>query len=129
MAGECQYPGDERCGRIHTYQNGCRGDDCRTTATEMRRRYRDGYDPNQETNRLIEALKPAGPWVVRAACRGADIDLFFPSLGEKAEPAKAICATCPVTEQCLQLALDNGEKFGVWGGLSESQRRKLRRAA
>ena len=61
------------------------------------------------------------------ACRGADAELFFPDRGESLEPAKAVCAACAVSAECLQYALDAGERFGVWGGTSERERRKLRR--
>ncbi|MBV8980855.1 MAG: WhiB family transcriptional regulator [Acidimicrobiia bacterium] len=54
---------------------------------------------------------------------------FFPVRGEEARPAKAICARCLVKDQCLAYALDNGDKFGIWGGLSERERRRLRRSA
>ena len=55
---------------------------------------------------------PDGP-----ACAGADPDLFFPLPGESADPAKAICAACPVRAECLALARARGEQFGVWGGV------------
>jgi Transcription factor WhiB len=54
---------------------------------------------------------PAGP-----ACRGADPELFFPVAGQPAEPAKAICAGCPVRAGCLAAARARGERFGIWGG-------------
>lgn len=67
-------------------------------------------------------------WQHRAACRrpGVDPDAFYPDKGESTRPAKRICAGCPVTAECLQYALDNNERWGVFGGLSERERRKLR---
>jgi WhiB family redox-sensing transcriptional regulator len=62
------------------------------------------------------------------SCRGMDPDVFFPDRGESLAPAKAICAECIVRDECLEFALDQGERFGVWGGTSERERRKLRRA-
>lgn len=62
------------------------------------------------------------------ACVGADPDLFFPDRGESLEPAKKICADCIVQEECLEYALELGERFGVWGGTSERERRRIRRA-
>lgn len=53
-----------------------------------------------------------------AACRGADPGLFFPLPGEDDGPAKAVCARCPITRQCLARALANGEPWGVWGGVN-----------
>lgn len=66
-------------------------------------------------------------WQAAAACRGTDPDLFFTERGEKTSDAKAVCGGCPVREECLDYALDNVEKFGVWGGLSERERRRVRR--
>lgn len=76
-----------------------------------------------------DTLEPAGQWVKHGACR-EDADAMFPGTnGHDIEYAKAICRRCPVVERCLQWALDTGEEFGVWGGLSEGERRKLRRRA
>jgi WhiB family transcriptional regulator, redox-sensing transcriptional regulator len=61
------------------------------------------------------------------ACRGSDPDLFFPDRGESLEPAKRICSQCVVRDECLEHALANGERFGVWGGTSERERRRIRR--
>jgi WhiB family redox-sensing transcriptional regulator len=73
---------------------------------------------------------PAGQhwagWRYRAACRGTDLDLFFPGRGEPAEPARQICASCPVWQPCLDYALSRGIVHGIWGGLSERDRRALR---
>lgn len=66
-------------------------------------------------------------WQQRAACRGSDPELFFPDRGEDADPAKKICADCPVRQECLEAALARGERFGIWGGMSERERRKIRR--
>lgn len=66
-------------------------------------------------------------WQDRAACRGMNPDLFFPARGEETRQAKKVCARCPVREECLDFALENAEKFGIWGGLSERERRGERR--
>lgn len=66
-------------------------------------------------------------WQDRAACQGVDPDLFFPERGESTEEAKEVCRGCTVRSECLELALQNGEKFGIWGGLSERERRRVRR--
>lgn len=66
-------------------------------------------------------------WPQAARCRGVDPDLFFPTRGEAVEPARALCRQCPVRAQCLATALIKGEKFGTWGGLTELERRPLRR--
>ncbi|MDE0803430.1 MAG: WhiB family transcriptional regulator [Acidimicrobiales bacterium] len=62
------------------------------------------------------------------SCRGVDPDVFFPDRGESLAPAQAICAECIVSDECLEYALANGERFGVWGGTSERERRRIRRA-
>ena len=62
------------------------------------------------------------------SCRGMDPDIFFPDRGESLTPAKTVCADCIVRDECLEYALDNRERFGVWGGTSERERRRLRRA-
>lgn len=66
-------------------------------------------------------------WRDDAACARVDGEVWFPNTGESPRPAKAICATCPVTNQCLQWALDTNERYGVYGGLTENERRALRR--
>lgn len=67
-----------------------------------------------------------------AACRDADPDLFFPigSTGPalvQTEEAKMVCQGCPVRQECLRWALENGQDAGVWGGLDETERRALKR--
>jgi WhiB family redox-sensing transcriptional regulator len=64
-------------------------------------------------------------WRQRAACRGVDPDVFYPSTDEEAEEAKAICRICPVRESCLEYALVNRERDGVWGGATERERRRI----
>jgi WhiB family redox-sensing transcriptional regulator len=66
-------------------------------------------------------------WRDEVACRDEDTDIFFPLTDEDAGPALAICATCPVREECLEFALITRQDDGVWGGLTETQRRRLRR--
>jgi WhiB family redox-sensing transcriptional regulator len=68
-----------------------------------------------------------GSWRVHAACRGVDPDLFFPARGEMTAPAKAVCSSCPVRSECLTDALEQREKFGIWGGRSERERRQIRK--
>jgi WhiB family redox-sensing transcriptional regulator len=66
-------------------------------------------------------------WQERANCLGVDPDLFFPERGASTREAKGVCGGCEVRLECLEYALCNGEKFGIWGGLSERERRRLRR--
>jgi WhiB family redox-sensing transcriptional regulator len=67
------------------------------------------------------------PWQRQANCMGVDPDLFFPERGASTREAKEVCRGCVVREDCLEHALSNGEKFGIWGGLSERERRRIRR--
>ena len=72
-------------------------------------------------------------WQKRAACRGSDANLFFaPTQQETKEErtareahAKSVCARCPVREQCLSFALTTRESHGIWGGLNETERRRM----
>ena len=66
-------------------------------------------------------------WQDQANCLGVDPDLFFPERGASTREAKEVCRGCVVRLECLEFALVNGEKFGIWGGLSERERRRLRR--
>jgi WhiB family redox-sensing transcriptional regulator len=87
------------------------------------------------TSHLPATDLPVNPnWRARAACRTEDPDLFFPvgNTGPalyQIEEAKAVCRRCPVMERCLQWALDSGQEHGVWGGLSEDDRRRMKRRA
>jgi len=67
-------------------------------------------------------------WKAKANCMGVDPDFFFPERGASTREAKQVCRGCVVREDCLEYALANGEKFGIWGGLSERERRRIRRA-
>lgn len=64
----------------------------------------------------------------QANCHGVDPSLFFPERGSSSEPAKAVCRGCEVRSECLSLALESNERFGVWGGMSERERRRVRSA-
>jgi len=85
---------------------------------------------------LAAALKPLGikpehDWRFYARCKEVDPDLFFPvgttgPAEAQLRAAKSVCAPCPVQEICLQWALDTGQDAGVWGGLSEEERRAIR---
>lgn len=66
-------------------------------------------------------------WQDYANCLGVDPELFFPARGESTKEAKEVCRGCVVREECLEQALMNTEKFGIWGGMSERERRGLRR--
>jgi WhiB family redox-sensing transcriptional regulator len=73
-------------------------------------------------------------WRHRAACRDVDPELFFP-IGNtgpalmQIEEAKQVCRSCSMVDACLKWALESGQDAGVWGGLSEDERRALKRRA
>lgn len=66
-------------------------------------------------------------WREDAACRDEDTAIFFPSNDAEAALAAAFCASCPVREQCLEFALETRQIDGIWGGLTEPERRRVRR--
>jgi len=74
---------------------------------------------------LIRALATASGrpehWRDRALCAQADPEMFFPSKGKPARPAKRICQACEVRAECLDYALQAGEEHGIWGGLTTGQ--------
>ena len=74
---------------------------------------------------LAAPARFAARWRELAACRGADLGLFFPERGESAESARRVCARCPVREPCLDYAVTNRIVHGVWGGLTGRERRAL----
>jgi len=75
---------------------------------------------------LAAPARFAARWRELAACRGADLNLFFPERGESAGAARQVCAACPVRQACLDYAISNRIVHGVWGGLTERERRALR---
>ncbi|WP_084155190.1 WhiB family transcriptional regulator [Agrococcus lahaulensis] len=68
-------------------------------------------------------------WQADALCAETDPEAFFPEKGGSTRDAKRICESCEVRAECLEYALENDERFGIWGGLSERERRKLRKLA
>jgi WhiB family transcriptional regulator, redox-sensing transcriptional regulator len=76
---------------------------------------------------VMETLTEERRWQEQANCLGVDPDLFFPERGASTKEAKSVCRACEVRTDCLEYALTNSEKFGIWGGLSERERRRVRR--
>ena len=123
-----------RHGTVTSYSNGgCRCDDCRQANADYRRQRRAEMTPASEPARLFE---PPPPWFQFAACnpRWADrpldqwVDLFFPTSGESTREAKEICDECPAKAACADHAMATGQTIGIWGGTSERERRRIRRA-
>lgn len=74
---------------------------------------------------LFDAVEES--WQDRALCAQTDPEAFFPEKGGSTREAKRICQGCEVKAECLEYALHNDERFGIWGGLSERERRRLKR--
>lgn len=70
----------------------------------------------------------APPWMAEADCAQTDPEAFFPERGGSTREAKKVCATCLVQAECLDYALDHDERHGIWGGLSERERRRIKKA-
>jgi WhiB family redox-sensing transcriptional regulator len=79
--------------------------------------------------KVADLIGDAPEWHERALCAQTDPEAFFPEKGGSTREAKRICARCEVKAECLEFALAQDERFGIWGGLSERERRKLKRRA
>ena len=94
-----------------------------------------GVDLLREPLRIVEPFGEAAgeaeepDWQERALCAQTDPEAFFPEKGGSTREAKRICSGCEVRAECLEYALAHDERFGIWGGLSERERRKLKRRA
>ena len=77
---------------------------------------------------LAAPARFAARWRELAACRGADLEVFFPGRGESAGPTRQVCAACPVRQPCLDYAVSNRITHGIWGGMTERERRPLQSA-
>lgn len=80
-----------------------------------------------EPSHLVSLDLVERPWASYAACRDADPDIFFAANDSAAEEALRICGGCAVKAECLDWALEMGARYGVWGGMTEGQRRKAAR--
>lgn len=77
--------------------------------------------------RVADLLGNAPVWQERALCAQIDPELFFPEKGGSTKEAKRICSRCEVKPECLTYALNHDERFGIYGGMSERERRLLKR--
>jgi WhiB family redox-sensing transcriptional regulator len=97
--------------------------------TEARkRRLAESRRLREEAAALVQIRTEERSWQELGACVGIEVNLFFPERGGSTTEAKEVCRGCVVRETCLEYALSNGEKFGIWGGLSERERRRVRKA-
>ncbi len=80
---------------------------------------------------LVSPVEDEGAlvWHESALCAQTDPEAFFPEKGGSTREAKRVCLSCDVRSECLDFALANDERFGIWGGLSERERRKLKKRA
>ncbi|AIJ25905.1 transcription factor WhiB [Amycolatopsis methanolica 239] len=87
--------------------------------------------PEVELGELVDLFDNDEPpeWQDRALCAQTDPEAFFPEKGGSTREAKRICQGCEVKGECLEYALAHDERFGIWGGLSERERRKLKKRA
>ena len=76
-----------------------------------------------------DALPPELAWQERALCAQTDPEAFFPEKGGSTREAKRVCMSCEVRAECLDYALAKDERFGIWGGLSERERRRVKKQA
>ena len=74
-----------------------------------------------------ESFEDDDQWQERGLCAQTDPEAFFPEKGGSTREAKRICQGCEVRDRCLEYALANDERFGIWGGVSERERRRLKR--
>jgi len=87
----------------------------------------DTLDDTYEFDILQVPVLDERPWAVFAACKGVYDVTFFPQTKDEERIARTVCSMCPVDVDCLNHALETNERFGIWGGLNERERRKLAR--
>jgi putative component of membrane protein insertase Oxa1/YidC/SpoIIIJ protein YidD len=110
-------------GERWVYLRGCRCAPCKRASSEYQRQWRQ----NQLADQFhYPPRERGGAWRAKAACLGLN-DLFFVRSGESIQPALAICNACEVQTECRQYAIDAREKFGIWGGIGERARRRMKR--
>lgn len=85
-----------------------------------------GYGVDRDAD---AAFPPELEWQERALCAQTDPEAFFPEKGGSTREAKRVCLACEVRADCLEYALANDERFGIWGGLSERERRRVKKRA
>jgi WhiB family redox-sensing transcriptional regulator len=97
---------------------------------ELVPRERVGVAGSVETDlgRAVE-VRGIASWQDRALCAQTDPEAFFPEKGGSTREAKKVCVGCEVRGECLEYALEHDERFGIWGGLSERERRRLKKRA
>lgn len=110
------------------YCRGCRCGPCREAGARYRKERRDGPPREPFLGSIFEPVEVETEWKSRANCHGMDPEIFFPTRGGFVLVAQRVCNECEVRAECLEFALANHENRGVWGGTSENERRRIRRA-
>jgi WhiB family transcriptional regulator, redox-sensing transcriptional regulator len=87
----------------------------------------EGMGVVSELTVVLAELDEAVSWQDQALCAQTDPEAFFPEKGGSTREAKRVCGRCEVRSECLEYALAHDERFGIWGGLSERERRRLKR--
>jgi WhiB family redox-sensing transcriptional regulator len=91
--------------------------------------HRTGGEGVTEVFPLFGGFDEEMSWQERALCAQTDPESFFPEKGGSTREAKRVCLACEVKAECLEYALAHDERFGIWGGLSERERRRLKKKA
>lgn len=87
----------------------------------------DGITTYTDVGTLMDGLVFLGqPWMARGHCAQTDPEAFYPEKGGSTREAKSVCHGCPVAAECLDYALEHDERHGIWGGLSERERRRIK---
>lgn len=76
----------------------------------------------------LDLLGRPPEWQELGTCAQTDPDAFYPEKGGSVREAKAVCNRCPVTAECLDYAIRRDERYGVWGGTTERERRAIKRS-
>lgn len=87
------------------------------------------WDLSLSLGTIHDLNSSSNAWMAESLCAQVDPELFFPDKGASTKEAKKVCQKCPVTSECLEYAMSSDDRYGVFGGLSERDRRKLRKEA
>lgn len=115
-------------GLMNSYSQGCRCPACQGANAARAAHYRLGHPLVDRCHQLALSHVPMyGAWQADAACRGEPVDLFFPERPADTGLAREICAGCPVVVECRAYGLAHPGLLGLFGGLDEVERRRIRR--
>lgn len=119
---------------VGQYAKGCRGEDCKELQAAYKRKYRASLNDIAPRGRAFDRYGIRYPgdtdltWREEANCKGVPQGVFFARHGgDRYDEARQICRACAVKQTCLEFALRNDCQYGMWGGLNEKERRRLKR--